>query len=109
MYDRFLQGGAIPGGQVNGTARPFWLPSNCSSWLDACHPDDRPEIETTLKHAINETCQFDMVYRMRTKGGEYKWMHDKGFVIYDEEEIVIIGVMTDVTELQQVKKITCDG
>lgn len=50
-----------------------------------------------------------MVYRMRTKGGEYKWMHDKGFVIYDEEEIVIIGVMTDVTELQQVKKITCDG
>lgn len=76
-----------------------------SEWMTRLHPDDFEQVMFTnlrYQHSQNNPL-FTIEYRMRCKDGRYKWILDRGQILYDNqgEEIRIIGSYTDITERKE--------
>jgi PAS domain S-box-containing protein len=71
------------------------------SWLEAIHPDDRPEIERTLAERNGEF--FDQEYRIVRPDGTVRWIHDRSAPVLDEsgDPYRVVGTAEDVTELKE--------
>ena len=54
-------------------------------WLDAVHPDDRPEAGKLFMEATEKRIPFSADYRMRRVTGEYRWSIDAGNPRFDSE------------------------
>lgn len=76
--------------------------TNLSFFWEHLHPDDIPRAEESLRqHTERETPMIDLVVRMRTKSGEWKWIHDKGKIIQrneKDEPVVVAGTHVDLTK-----------
>jgi two-component system sensor histidine kinase UhpB len=78
------------------------------NWMDEfVHPDDKErilkEIQGRIKHSL-QNCQNE--YRFRCANGTYKYVFDRGYILYDEnkEPQRMIGAMTDLTEKKRMEK-----
>ena len=58
-------------GQTPGQAEGF-------GWLNATHPDDAAEAERLFVEATTKQKAYYMLYRLRHKGGGYRWAIDSG-------------------------------
>ncbi|RYY63157.1 MAG: PAS domain S-box protein [Chitinophagaceae bacterium] len=47
-------------------------------WLDAIHPDDFTNTGVLFNEANSKQTSFRSVYRLRVKGGNYRWVIDSG-------------------------------
>lgn len=57
------------------------------AWEKLVHPDDMPGVEKTLAdHLEGRTDIYQTMHRLRTKGGEWKWVLDKGRIIEWDQE-----------------------
>jgi two-component system sensor histidine kinase UhpB len=78
------------------------------SWLDEyVHPDDKEKILKNIQNRIEnglQNCQNE--YRFRCADGSYKYVFDRGFILYDENKkpYRMIGAMTDVTETKRLER-----
>ncbi|GGD74484.1 EAL domain-containing protein [Lacimicrobium alkaliphilum] len=65
-------------------------------WLAAVHPEDRELIPSVL----NEDTQYDVEYRILRPDGSVRWLHDRGFPVYDAQGQVyrFAGIAKDVTK-----------
>ncbi|WP_281193643.1 PAS domain S-box protein [Halorubrum sp. F4] len=67
---------------------------------DAIHPDDRDRVWDAIQGAIERDDPFECTYRIRTEGGETKWVWERGRAVdlatTDGESVE--GFITDVTE-----------
>lgn len=73
------------------------------AWAELIHPDDSDEALRLLEVAENAGGVYDFEYRFRHKTGGYRWMHDRGSFLVDEDSGVrrMIGMMQDITERKQ--------
>jgi len=64
------------------------------------HQDDREDLWSDHSEGIEATGRFDSTYRIVTKDGDTRWVHDQGQLIEDPVtgEEVIDGFITDVSE-----------
>jgi diguanylate cyclase (GGDEF)-like protein/PAS domain S-box-containing protein len=70
-----------------------------SMWPQLVHPDDREAVEE-LSAATSRTGEpFVAEYRLRTKGGEWAWIHDEAHLVSSEDAGPPYwhGVMVDIT------------
>ena len=58
-------------GQTPGEAEGF-------GWLNATHPEDAAEAERLFVEATTKQKPYYMLYRLRHKGGSYRWAIDSG-------------------------------
>lgn len=67
---------------------------------DIIHPNDLPGVTEAVKEAIANRQAYVTEYRITTKGGEEKWLWEKGYGIYDchGNAIAIEGFITDITD-----------
>ncbi len=73
--------------------------------LDAAHtPQDRARLrEVIKKHVRGE--QYDEVYRIVRPDGAIRWIHERGFPIYEGGKVVMMtGVSRDVTEQEETRQ-----
>ncbi|MEP2771010.1 MAG: PAS domain-containing protein [Fulvivirga sp.] len=65
------------------------------------HPEDLLKSRAAVKKAIDTNEQFDINYRIFTKSGELKHLHERGQALYNEEgELLSIeGVVTDISDV----------
>ena len=75
------------------------------AWSDLIHPDD---VEMVLKlyndHLTGKSDYYDAEYRMKTKAGEWRWVHSTGRVSKRDaagEPLRIIGTHRDISEHKQ--------
>ncbi|MEO6613798.1 MAG: PAS domain-containing protein [Chitinophagaceae bacterium] len=71
------------------------------------HPEDRERVNSRLKEDIAARRQhWQDEFRFRCADGEYKYVYDRGFVLYDDkgEPTRMIGAMTDITEKRNLEK-----
>lgn len=47
------------------------------SWAFIMHPDDIAEVETEVAEALTANRQFSIKYRIVTRAGEQRWLHEK--------------------------------
>src|SRR5688500_8631938 len=78
------------------------------NWLeDFLHPDDRDRVSKKIKHHIkNILPNWEDEYSFRCANGSYKYVHDRGFILFDEkgQPYRMIGAMTDITEKRKLQK-----
>lgn len=86
--------------KIFGNSCASWY-TNCLSWLDIVHPDDRDRIHIALiKEVLGD---YDEEYRIIRPDGERRWIRDRAFPIYNEqgEMYRIAGIAQDITERKQ--------
>lgn len=86
------------------TCRIFgWAPQETITYdkfMDAVHPDDRARLRAAQQHAIEETGELDIEYRLRRPSGEVRVVHERGEVQFDEDgtPLRFSGTVLDVTD-----------
>ncbi len=72
-------------------------------WAGMIHPEDRAKALRLLEIAEKELSTYDVDYRFRHKNGGYRWLHDRGFFLVENEGRTrrMIGMMKDVTDRKQ--------
>lgn len=73
---------------------------NIDRWVELIHPDDREVALKLLEEAQEKLHPYDVYYRFGMKGGNYCYMHDRGFFIPDSRGKAkrMVGMMNDVSE-----------
>jgi two-component system, sensor histidine kinase and response regulator len=71
-------------------------------WLQTLHPDDREPTRRFWLDSVAGHHSYDIEYRVRRKGGEYRWFKTRGVPIRDAGENIVkwFGTCTDITELR---------
>lgn len=84
--------------------RPEEMTSDPNFWFDHLHPDDAPDIFSSLAQLFVDG-ERTYEYRFRVADGEYLWVHDKLRLIRDENgaPLEVIGSMTDITARVQME------
>jgi PAS domain S-box-containing protein/putative nucleotidyltransferase with HDIG domain len=67
-------------------------------WAERVHPDDREEALRLLEIAERDRQTYDVDYRFRHKNGSYRWLHDRGSFLIDDDKGLrrMIGMMQDI-------------
>ncbi|NMC67761.1 MAG: PAS domain S-box protein [Spirochaetales bacterium] len=77
-------------------------PLNENTWRNLVHPEDLEKSDKLLqKHINNEILLYNCEIRMKHKDGSYRWIEDKGKVLYwtkDGKPLLIYGVHIDITD-----------
>jgi PAS domain S-box-containing protein len=81
---------------------------NVDLWYNCIHPDDKKLVNgNDIKYRSGEIDHHSLEYRMISKGGEIKWVLDRGVVIEkfpDKKPLRIIGTHTDITQQKNNEK-----
>lgn len=75
-----------------------------SWWIERIHPDDAGDMLTSFREAAAaRQLNWEAEYRFRCANGSYKYVHDRGHIIYNEKQdaIRVIGVIQDITEQKE--------
>jgi PAS domain S-box-containing protein len=78
------------------------------SYNDLIHPDDREYVWKSIQAAIEQKQSFEFEYRVLTKQHEEKWVWERGTAVYNHDDILLEGFITDITKrkkaIEEVKK-----
>lgn len=93
-----------PGVQALGYTVAEWM-AEPDTWLRIIHPDDRDRVLAMTDAALHDRSRIEYEYRVITKSGEERWVHDRGEFLRDTEGSALAwrGVMIDVTERRQLE------
>ena len=85
--------------------RPEEMVADPNFWFDHIHPDDAPNIFSSLAQLFVEG-ERTYEYRFRTAGGEFLWMHDRLRLICDDRGVPleVIGSLTDITARKRMEQ-----
>ncbi|MFC6637174.1 PAS-domain containing protein [Sulfitobacter sediminilitoris] len=85
------------GHEISGSTKPM------EAWRELVHPDDLDRyVENIRCHFKDESNALEQEYRVRTRDGDFHWVHDRGAVVRDEAGHVLrlVGAVRDVTEIR---------
>lgn len=76
-------------------------------WFSEIHPDDLPNFKATSHEAFLAKQKYEIVYRVKRKDGEYRYVVDTGIPHFDSENKFIgyISAAIDITERKQAEEI----
>lgn len=84
------------------------FPTNVYKICDLIHPEDyEPTMQIMSDHLSGKTSDWNVVYRIRRKDGEYSFYHDRGAITKRDSAgnpLKLIGTVQDVTEVQKMSK-----
>ncbi len=75
--------------------------SNDDWWYINLHDEDRNAVKNSIEtHVARKEVNWQIDYRFRCADGGFKYIHDRGFAVYDQNKrpIRMIGAMQDHTE-----------
>lgn len=75
-------------------------------FMDLVHPDDREAVQQAVQKALSEEEAYDIEHRLRTRGGELRWVREQGRVERNDagEPIRMIGIAHDITDRKQAER-----
>jgi PAS domain S-box-containing protein len=98
---------ADPTGSNIWTSEPWYAytgltPEQCKGlgWVEALHPDDRPELEQRWQAAVQQGATFEAVTRFRRHDGQYRWFQVRAVPERDAQGAIVrwLGTVSDVDE-----------
>lgn len=76
------------------------IEDNSEGWRRLWHPDDAEHIERTMeKYLASESPEYELIYRLCRKDGDYSWVLARGKVIRNDkgEPVRWVGINIDIT------------
>jgi PAS domain S-box-containing protein len=73
------------------------------AYASIIHPDDQDMVWRDVQAALEELRPYQLTYRIRTAGGEEKWVWEQGCRVSAEREPYLEGFVTDITERKVVE------
>ena len=85
-----------------GYTQEEWL-QDPGIWMNSLHPADRERVLSSLHAAQSVGAGIDLPYRLRTREGQWRHIHDKAEVLHDASgrPTCLQGLMLDVTNRVQ--------
>ncbi len=81
-----------------------YLQQHPQYWLDALHPDDRPQVVAALARLIERNEAYRLEYRIRDSTGEWHWFLDRSIGIQAcGDEYLIEGLAMDISEMKAIQ------
>ena len=82
------------------------MANHFSAFESRLHPDDHDWVLEKLRAHLEERSPYDVVYRLRTKTGDYRWIYARGQAIWDEvgNPTRMAGSICDITERKQAEQ-----
>ena len=76
-------------------------------WQEVMHPDDLRRVVAKLDRVIGEgsASKWEDEYRLRKSGGEYSYVHDRGYIIHSAGPVRMIGAIQDITARKRSEEI----
>ena len=78
------------------------------AYADCIHPDDLPQVITEVEEAITLKKEYfeHEPYRIYTKEGDVKWVHDSTIMVRDRHDNIthFVGYITDITDIKEKDK-----
>ncbi len=88
--------------------KPGLSPGSYQRWEQCIHPEDRERVINGLNNYIrNNTARvWEAEYRFKKANGEYALVHDRGFLIFDQDGKInrMVGSVQDITEKREMEK-----
>lgn len=77
-----------------------------SWWLRRIHPDDRNRVSDKVNEAAEKGVKsWEDEYRFRCADGHYKYIYDRGFIVYENNvPVKMIGSLHDMTQVKQLEQ-----
>lgn len=74
-------------------------------WLHRIHPEDRERVSRKVKEKMDSKSQsWEDEYRFKCADGNYKYMHDRGFIVYENDlPVKMIGALQDLTDIKKLE------
>jgi PAS domain S-box-containing protein len=71
-----------------------------NGWMENIHPEDLPAFLDTYKQSFDRREPFTMQYRLRRRGGDYRWILDIGVPRFSSDDSFAgyIGSCIDITD-----------
>jgi PAS domain S-box-containing protein len=75
-------------------------------WQAFLHPDDLPETEKAISHAVQTGTNFQVVHRLRRADGEFRWHDARGEPMRDRQGNIIqwYGLSFDIHEAKKAEE-----
>ncbi len=81
---------------------PDEFPASYESWVSLIHPDDRQQaLAVAEEYLATKTDYYENEFRLRTKGGDYRWIRTEARVVARDEQgqaLRMIGNHRDITQ-----------
>lgn len=76
------------------------------AFQEAIHPDDREDVNATVKIALSERLPYSVEHRLVRPDGEIRIVHNQGEATYDEEgePLRLSGTVQDITERKKAEE-----
>jgi PAS domain S-box-containing protein len=76
------------------------------SVIELVHPEDRERVAAEVGAAIAARKPFVLEFRIRTRNGDEKWVHNAGAGVYgpQRQSLAIEGFVTDITPLRRAQE-----
>jgi len=76
------------------------FPHRLGTWLDLLHPEEKDDVLAMVRDFILHRDKYDLQYRMKTRGGRYRWFHAIGKGVWDRKGRVVraSGSIRDITD-----------
>lgn len=81
------------------------------AWLEAVHPDDRPDLAAVWQQALRTGTPAEHVYRIRDHGEEYRWNHARTVPLRAPDGTIVewVGTLTDVHDERMAQQAVADS
>lgn len=98
---------------LTGYEAPELVEDSENRYNELIHIEDRERVRSEIQAALEAQETFQVMYRIRTKEGDEKWVHDRGrgiFSVFSEsgEIISLEGFVTDITERKRAEELLSD-
>ncbi len=81
-----------------------YLHKNSMIWHDSIHPNDLPAVDQAIKR-FRKGEMFSLEYRIKDANGNWHWFYDRSIGRQKvNEELIIEGIASDITERKQTEK-----
>ena len=81
------------------------IPTSESAWDDRIHPDDKENVNLIKQHTLDagDKEYFELECRIKRNNGTYAFIHDRAFILRNEEgkPIKLIGATVDITQRKE--------
>jgi diguanylate cyclase (GGDEF)-like protein/PAS domain S-box-containing protein len=105
LYDdhwtiQFVSKGAL---KLTGYSSEEMVSGQGFHFADLILPEDRKAVQQAVEEAIHRNQPFQMVYRLRKRNGDLRWVWEQGCAIRDDqgEILALEGFLSDITEHKQ--------